>query len=181
VARFTDWARPHLQSVWVLGQCTLNCVPKNAKIMRTTILMLAFTAAIGVAHAQNQAEDTVKMAVSSLFSGMLQADSALVASAFWPEAVLQTILATPQGAMVKTDRVAAFAQSVGRAKPGSLHEKIEFGACHIDGDLASVWTPYQFYLNGTLRHSGVNSFQLVRIRGVWKIQYLIDTRLKPKS
>jgi len=46
----------------------------------------------------------------------------------------------------------------------------------IDGPLAIVWTPYKFYFNGKFSHCGVNSFQLVRFNGVWKIQYLIDTR-----
>ncbi|MFT2543406.1 hypothetical protein ACMWP9_36050, partial [Escherichia coli] len=57
-------------------------------------------------------------------------------------------------------------------------ERIVFDVVKIDADLAIVWTPYQFYRNGTFSHCGVNSFQLVRLNGRWKIQYLIDTRRK---
>jgi len=57
-------------------------------------------------------------------------------------------------------------------------ERIVFETIRIDGPLASVWTPYNFYYEGKFSHCGVNSFQLVKINGEWKIQYLIDTRRK---
>lgn len=42
------------------------------------------------------------------------------------------------------------------------------------GNLASVWTPFAFYLDGKLSHCGVNSFQLIKQNKQWKIRYLID-------
>ena len=60
----------------------------------------------------------------------------------------------------------------------SLEERITFSSIHIDGNLASVWTPYQFYFQGKFSHCGVNSFQMVKENGEWKIQYIIDTRRK---
>jgi len=48
----------------------------------------------------------------------------------------------------------------------------------MDGPLAMVWAPYHFYYNGTLLHCGVDSFQLIRTGGVWKILYIVDTRKK---
>jgi hypothetical protein len=55
-------------------------------------------------------------------------------------------------------------------------ERITFETIKIDGPLAVAWTPYKFYYEGKFSHCGVNSFQLVRLNGAWKIQYLIDTR-----
>ncbi|HEY4150385.1 MAG TPA: hypothetical protein VGM41_15710, partial [Chitinophagaceae bacterium] len=57
-------------------------------------------------------------------------------------------------------------------------ERIQFETIRIDGALAIVWAPYQFFYNGKLNHCGADSFQLVRSNGKWKIQYLIDTRRK---
>ncbi|HNA01067.1 MAG TPA: hypothetical protein PLN49_09415, partial [Ferruginibacter sp.] len=57
-------------------------------------------------------------------------------------------------------------------------ERITFDVVRVDGALAIAWTPYKFYFNGKFSHCGVNSFQLVRFNGEWKIQYLIDTRRK---
>jgi hypothetical protein len=57
-------------------------------------------------------------------------------------------------------------------------ERISFDLVKIDGELASVWTPYKFYAGEKFSHCGVDSYQLVKLNGEWKIQYLIDTRRK---
>lgn len=67
-------------------------------------------------------------------------------------------------------------QKLWEASRGGLDERIQFDVVKVDGPLASVWTPYKFYFKGQFSHCGVNSFQLVRVNGEWKIQYLIDTR-----
>jgi hypothetical protein len=48
----------------------------------------------------------------------------------------------------------------------------------IDGNLASVWTDYKFYIGEKFSHCGVNSFQLFKGDDGWKIIYIIDTRRK---
>lgn len=59
-----------------------------------------------------------------------------------------------------------------------FHEKILDYNIQIDGSMAHVWTPYEFYLNDKLSHSGVNAFTLFKEKDSWKIIYLIDTRRK---
>jgi hypothetical protein len=51
-----------------------------------------------------------------------------------------------------------------------------FSTVKIDSDLAMVWAPYKFYVGEKFSHCGVDCFQLVKLNGQWKIQYLIDTR-----
>ncbi|RYY25520.1 MAG: hypothetical protein EOO04_11785 [Chitinophagaceae bacterium] len=122
-------------------------------------------------------EDSVKATINQLFEGMKNVDSGLILSSFTDSAILQTIARSADGKVrVRTDDVTQFAASISKQTKGSLDEQIIFEVIKIDGDLASVWTPYKFYFSGKLSHCGVNSFQLVRIQGAWKIQYLIDTR-----
>ncbi len=141
-------------------------------------LSLFVSAAIfSVAVCAQTAEDSVKATVMRLFDGMKSVDAAMLQSCFTDSAMLQTIVRTPDGNVtVRTDAVAAFAASISRQAKGSLDEQIVFETVKIDGDLASVWTPYKFFFSGKLSHCGVNSFQLVRTGGNWKIQYLVDTR-----
>ena len=123
------------------------------------------------------AEDSVRAAVNSLFEGMKNADPAVIKNAFADSAILQTIINGPNGKItVRTEPVAAFENSISKLAKGAADERIEFGSVKVDGALASVWTPYKFYYNGTFSHCGANSFQLIRVNGSWKIQYLIDTR-----
>lgn len=120
------------------------------------------------------AEDSVKQTVNRLFTAMSEGDSAGVVSVFAEGAVLQTI--AKDG--VQKDSYFDFGSSIGKLKKGRLDERISYGAIHIDGLLASVWTPYRLYVDGNFIHCGANSFQLARISGAWKIVHLIDTRRK---
>ena len=123
------------------------------------------------------AEDSVKTVVNNLFTAMRTADAALLKSTFSDSAILQTITRSKDGKMlVVTEGVNEFADFVSTVKKDSADERIRFETIKIDGPLAIVWTPYNFYHNGKFSHCGVNSFQIVRFDGTWKIQYLIDTR-----
>jgi hypothetical protein len=130
------------------------------------------------AHAQTT-EDSVKAAVNLLFDGMKTSDAAKIQGSFADSAILQSIAGTKEGKQViRNESVSAFAASIGKLPKGAADERIQFETIKIDGPLASVWTPYKFYYNGQFSHCGVDSYQLVRLNGQWKIQYLIDTRRK---
>ena len=122
------------------------------------------------------ADDSVRSAVNQLFTAMKDADSALLVSSFADSAILQTIIEKNGKVVVKTDAVGDFAAQVAKMEKNILDERIKFDVVRIDGALAMVWAPYQFYYKGKFSHCGVDSFQLIRINGKWKIQYLIDTR-----
>jgi len=122
-----------------------------------------------------QQNKDIEKPIRNLFLGMKNADPELVKSTFTENAVLQTI--TKDGT-VKSDSIQDFIVSVSKFPKGDLDERIIIEAAHTDGNLASVFTPYSFYLKGKLSHCGANSFQLVKQNNEWKIQYIIDTRRK---
>jgi hypothetical protein len=125
------------------------------------------------------AEDSVKTVINSLFTAMKNGDSGLLVRCFAEKGILQTIAKSKEGNIsVKDESIHEFSVSVSKQPKGSLDEQISFDLIRVDGPLAIVWTPYQFYYNGKFSHCGINSFQLVRINNEWKIQYLIDTRRK---
>lgn len=141
--------------------------------MKIGILLLCMLPIFG--FAQTSKEDLVKASINGLFDGMKTSDSTKITKAFSKTAILQTI--TKNGE-VKNENIKDFAISISKAEKGSLEEKINFSNILIDGNLASVWTPYEFYYQGKFSHCGVNSFQLVKSNNEWKIQYIIDTRRK---
>lgn len=124
-----------------------------------------------------QQNQEIEKPIRNLFLGMKNADSELVKTVFAENAILQTI--TKEG-IVKTDSVQDFIASVSKFSKGDLDERISMEALHTDADLASVFTPYAFYLKGKFSHCGANSFQLVKQNNEWKIQHIIDTRRKDK-
>jgi hypothetical protein len=123
--------------------------------------------------------DSVTAIVNQLFVAMKNSDGKLLQNCFADSAILQTIVNNKEGkAIVKNESVSDFISQVNKIVKGDADERITIDFIKIDGDLAIVWTPYQFYYKGKFSHCGVNSFHLVRIANGWKIQYLIDTRRK---
>jgi len=125
-----------------------------------------------------EVEAEVMQVVNRLFDAMRAADSATVRSLFHPE--LEKMASSfRQGDGVPTVRygdLAGFAESVGGAAPGEFDERLGEPRIVIHDNLATVFTPYAFYLRNQLSHCGVNVFLIARSGDDWKIVGLADTR-----
>jgi len=146
------------------------------------IVIIFFTTVFSVSAQQvnvNESEQTaVKLVIQNMFTAMKNSDTVLLKTCFSPTAVFQTIVSKDKVVVVKDETVQNFINSIGTQPAGSLDERIVFETVKTNKDLASVWTPYEFYYKDKYSHNGVNSFQLVKFKEGWKIQYLIDTRYK---
>lgn len=144
-------------------------------LFRAVLLFIAFLS-LNTAIAQDQ-EAAIKTVINQFFEGMESGDSSLLRSTCTEAPFLQTFSPDKSGALaVRTQDFDEFVRFVSTPSGNTIDEQIEFAAIHFEDALASVWTPYKFYLNGQLRHCGTNSFQLVKTESGWKIQYIIDTR-----
>lgn len=124
-------------------------------------------------------EKAIKATINRFFDGMEKGDTLLLKSACAPTMVLQTYMADKEGKMqVYTEDFQEFVNMVATPNTDQYDERIQFEAIHAEKSLASVWTPYSFFINGKRSHCGTNSFQLVKTSDGWKIQYIIDTRRK---
>jgi hypothetical protein len=124
-------------------------------------------------------EKAIKTVINTFFEGMEKGDTTLLLSTCMPEPVFQTYMKDKSGNLqLYTERFSDFVAFVGQPHTDKFKEEIEFGSIQTEAALASVWTPYTFYLNGKVSHCGTNSFQLVKTADGWKIQYIIDTRRK---
>ncbi|MCW3161541.1 nuclear transport factor 2 family protein [Chryseobacterium oryctis] len=130
---------------------------------------------LGVFSFGQQQNQEIEKPIKNLFLAMKNVNPDLLKSSFTENAILQTI--TKDGT-VKTDSITDFISSISKTSKDDLDERITIEAIHVDGNLASVFTPYSFYYKGKFSHCGANSFQLVKQNEEWKIQYLIDTRRK---
>ena len=145
--------------------------------MRSFLLILTVILLSSTVEAQTT-EDSVKQTINKLFEGMKTADVEMMKGAFATDAILQTISEKDGKVTVRSENVSQFAEAIKQIQKGDADEQIVYETVKIDANLAIAWTPYKFYYKGNFSHCGVNSFQLVRINGEWKIQYLIDTRRK---
>ncbi|MEQ8524468.1 nuclear transport factor 2 family protein [Gracilimonas sp.] len=140
-----------------------------------TVAVLLFTVPESV-NAQTQDAKDVQATIEQLFDGMRASDSAMVADAFTKDAIMKRVATNQNGeVMVNTGNLAAFLNAIGSPKNEVWDERIGSYDINIDGNLATVWTPFEFYRGDTFSHCGVNSFQLVKKDGDWKIFFIVDT------
>ncbi|MEY4628435.1 MAG: hypothetical protein RLZZ595_761 [Bacteroidota bacterium] len=145
--------------------------------MKKFTFLLSLVLFVQLTNAQE--EQKVAAVVNRLFSSMFNGDSIGVRSCFSDKAIMQSIGFDKSGnTVVQTGSLDAFSSYIGKQTKGAADERIKMESIKIDGDMAIVWTPYQFYYQEKFSHCGVNTFTLVRHKGEWKINYLIDTRRK---
>ncbi len=145
--------------------------------MKIFILSVAISL-FGLWATAQTAEDSIKTVVNNMFDAMRNGDKASLISCFADSAILQTIIEKDGKITIKTEPLKEFADFVATVAKNDADERITFDVIKTDGTLAIVWTPYKFYYKGSFSHCGTDAFQLVKINGNWKIQYLIDTRRK---
>ena len=147
-------------------------------LFRPLLLLLAIFPASGL-YAQKE-HKAIKETINRFFEGMESGDTALLKSACTPAPIFQTYRKDRDGNWaVVTEDFQDFLAFVAKPTQDKYDEQIKFGAIHAEASLASVWTPYTFFINGKISHAGTNSFQLVKTPEGWKIQYIIDTRRRP--
>ena len=147
--------------------------------MKKLLLINFMLIASFAAFAQQSATDGVKQSVNTMFDAMRKGDSTLLKSVFAKEMVLQSISTDKEGkAVISTDSANDFAKAIGTPHTAVYDERITYGDIKIDGDLASVWAPYKFYLGDKFSHCGVDVFSLMKTAAGWKIIYIVDTRRK---
>jgi hypothetical protein len=139
-------------------------------------LLLAISTCV---FAQQSDTLAVKQTINTLFDGMRKADSTLLRFVFSKDMILQSISNNKEGKAVLTiDKADDFVKAISTPHTSLYDERIVFGDIKIDGSLASVWAPYQFYLGDKFNHCGVDVFQLMKTTDGWKIIYIVDTRRK---
>jgi hypothetical protein len=71
-----------------------------------------------------------------------------------------------------------FTTIVGKPGPQKIEERIHDPLVRIDHDLAVVWVPFEFLVDGKVDHCGTDLFNMVRVDGEWKVASIADTGRK---
>lgn len=147
-----------------------------------TVLFLGLICCFGCLYAQPaQEEESVKKVIVEFFDAFHAQDSAGLKNTTGSRCILQNISVDREGeVIVSTQTFDGFIRTV-TALPQTVdfREKLLSFDIRHDGLMAHVWTPYEFYYNRKLHHTGVNSFVLFKNEeGEWKIIGITNTRKK---
>jgi Putative lumazine-binding len=72
----------------------------------------------------------------------------------------------------------AFADLIGKPGKAQIEERIHDPLVRIDNDLAVVWAPFEFLVDGKVDHCGTDLFNMVRVNGQWLVASIADTGRK---
>ena len=143
--------------------------------MKFLVLVFAFSLSTSIL-AQ---ESNPKKVVDDFFVAFHAKDTLTLKQLCHPEIVMRTIANTKEGNKLKDEKFDEFLNSIATIPANmKIFEKLIDYKVEIDGNLAHVWTPYEFYVNDKLSHIGANAFTLYNDNGKWQIIHLIDTRRK---
>lgn len=145
--------------------------------MARILLLLALVISSTVIGQTNESKN-VKAAIDAFFEGFHKGDTILMKSVMMGKFPTQTTFKNGEGKdVLQTGNSDDFLQAIAkRPADQKWDERLLDYVIKVDGNMASAWTPYEFWYNGNFSHCGVNSFQLFHDNGQWKIVYLIDSR-----
>ena len=112
--------------------------------------------------------------ITAMFDGMAKRDA---------EAIKKPLLAGGTMVLMRDGKPTkmtfeAFADLVGKPGKAQIEERIHDPLVRIDHDLAVVWAPFEFLVDGKVDHCGTDLFNLVRTDGKWLIASVADTGRK---
>jgi hypothetical protein len=127
------------------------------------------------AHAESSAEEkSVLASFQALLDGLGKRDKAAMMAQVLPggSAVLMRNGKPAQMTLeMLTDRL---------SQPGTeaREERIHDAIVHVDGDVATVWAPFEFLVDGKIDHCGRDIANLIRVDGRWIIAAIADNGRK---
>lgn len=148
--------------------------------MKSFFLLLSLLSLTFSFSQSSFSEADAKQVIDTFFEGFHKGDTVLMKSVITNDIVLQTTFMDKEGKnKIVVDPVEGLLNAIAnRPEDQKWDERLLDYQIAIDGNLAHVWTPYEFWFNSAFSHCGANSFTLARTDDGWKIIHLIDSRRK---
>ena len=138
--------------------------------------LLVLLVSVVTANAQ---EAQVRARIEAMFNAMYARDTTALRACFVPAASLYTYSYDSKGhPRSKGESITDFIRGVALIGEANMEERLMSWQILIDEGMASVWTPYEFYFENKFSHCGIDSWEMIRVHGEWKISQLTDTRRK---
>lgn len=135
-------------------------------ILSAVLLAVILPASLQAATPEEQA---VIAPLQALFDGMARHDKEAVRDQLLPGGMVSL----KRGEQVIQMHFDVFVEHIGGAHD-RIEERIHDPLVRIDNDLAVIWAPYEFLLDGKVQHCGTDIANLVHRNGRWLISGIAD-------
>ncbi len=113
----------------------------------------------------------IRAVTERLFAAMRDRDTTALRALLHPSALVVAV----QDNGVQTRSGAFWLRSFATGTD-TLRERLWAPRIEVDGNLGSLWAPYDFYVGPRFSHCGYDNFSLVREGGAWRFTLLAFTR-----
>ncbi len=134
---------------------------------------IAFLSASGV-EAQTDEERAVIAAAQAVFDAMEALDPEAFRNSVVPDGFLMSVGVEATGRTTRDD----FAANIAR-RTSPMIERMWDPEVRIDGPVATLWAPYDFYSGPEFSHCGTDAFQLAKTAEGWKVVVISYTSQQP--
>jgi hypothetical protein len=134
------------------------------------LLVIFFSLQFSLPVFADEASDraAVIQVIDNFFAAMTARDVEKMRSLMTPDGILYGYRETPEGLQIARPTHNAYLESLGSGA-GTLVERYWDPEIMLYGRLATVWTPYDFHVDGNFSHCGVNNFSMLRTDTGWVI------------
>ena len=137
-------------------------------------LVFAFATALSATSVLAQSGDDPAATVKAMFAGMSAKDTSAIRATLHPVVRLFGTATVDGAPAYRAGTMDGWVRGAGRATSNNEERTFDHQT-RIDGNLATVWTPYEFYREGNFSHCGIDAYQLVKLGGKWLIISASDT------
>jgi len=134
-------------------------------------LSVLLLAGVLPSRAADTEENALLVPIQKFFDGIAHRDAAEMKASAIPGAIMLFM----RDSGPSQSPIEQFAERVGRPGP-RLEESIHDAVIRIDNDLAFIWAPSVFKIDGNVDHCATDLFTLVQKDGRWLIASLSNTR-----
>jgi len=140
----------------------------------------AFSQVAPSAAESNERKAILKV-VQEFFDTMTSRDVESARQVLIPEGRFHSVRQQDAGYVVQTFTNEGYLKDLSKGKE-QYRERMWNSKVLIRGLIATVWTPYDFWIDGKFSHCGIDSFNLIKSNGEWKIAggvYTVERKCKP--
>lgn len=130
--------------------------------------MMVLVLALAVSAIATPQEEAVLAAVQRFFDTMAAKDVRGASEILAPEGRFFSVRNVDGKKVVRKATFAEYVDGLKSSQEDWL-ERMWDAEVRIHDDIATVWTPYDFHVNGEFSHCGIDAFDLMKIDGKWTI------------
>ncbi|QQX75899.1 MULTISPECIES: nuclear transport factor 2 family protein [Aequorivita] len=145
--------------------------------MKSVFFLFSILLAVQSFGQESLSSENAKIIINIFMDGYRAGDTLKMKSVMHPNMTMNRAYVNTEQEnilmFIRASELLTYAATTGKEQVWD--EKLTDYIVNSDGNIAHVWSPYEYYLNGKFSHCGANSFTLVYTDESWKILRLIDS------